>query len=51
MVKLVDLTFPISWHHGPQFAYVYVAKEKGFFAQEGINATIVENIGSEITSS
>jgi len=48
--KLKSISFPISWFHGPQFAYVYVAKEKGFFEKEGLNVNIVENQGSEITS-
>jgi len=48
--KLIDLTFPISWFHGPQYAYVYVTIDKGFFAEEGLNVTITENQGSAITS-
>lgn len=45
-----ELTFPISWHHGPQYAYVYTTKEKGFFEQEGLKVNIVEHIGSEVTN-
>lgn len=48
--QLTKITFPISWFHGAQYGYVYVAKEKGYFADEGLDVTITENKGSAITS-
>lgn len=47
---LKEITFPISWLHGPQYAYTYIAKEKGYFKEQGLKVNIVENKGSAITS-
>jgi len=48
--ELEKVTFQISWFHGPQYAFVYIAKDKGFFEDEGLDVTILENKGSAITS-
>lgn len=47
--KIENFSLPIPWLHGTQFAFAYIAQEKGFFENEGLNVTLVENMGSEIT--
>ena len=44
------LSFPISWFHGGSWVFSYVAKEKKFFQEEGLDVSIVQNLGSKITS-
>lgn len=36
-----NITVKLAWLHQSQFAGIYVAKERGFYAEEGLNATIV----------
>lgn len=48
--ELTKITFPISWFNGAQYAFVYVAKENGYFKEEGLDVDIIENKGSAITS-
>ncbi len=39
--KLKTVTLQLKWHHQFQFAGYYAAKEKGFYAEEGLNVNIV----------
>ena len=48
--KLTKINFPISWFHGAQYAFVYVAKDNGYFKEEGLDVNIIENKGSAVTS-
>jgi len=35
-----SVTFKVSWHHEIQFLGYYVAKERGYYAEEGLNVSI-----------
>ncbi len=41
-VKLQPVTLQLKWFHQFQFAGYYAAQEKGFYAEEGLDVTIVE---------
>lgn len=34
------VTLKLNWHHSVQFLGFYIAQEKGFYAQEGLEVTI-----------
>lgn len=38
---LTDITVQLKWLHQAQFAGMYVAQEKGFYAEEGLNAALI----------
>lgn len=40
--KLVEATFILDWVPNTNHTGIYVAKEKGYFEEEGINLTIIE---------
>jgi len=41
-----DLSIQLRWHHQFQFAGYYAALHKGFYAQEGLNITLLEGAAS-----
>ena len=46
---LDKVTLRLDWVYGSEHAPIFLARDKGFFAKEGIDVTILPGQGSTVT--